>query len=210
VTDSEPRFGVPAYFHPEYEPQAWRILAGLGPRLAFAILNPDSGPGEGVDRAYLEPITEVHAAGGTVIGYVDTDYGRRPGSAVLQDLVAYRYWYGLHGVFLDQVPSGREHLAHYRGVAAAARRIGLEFLAVNPGVTPDPGYAELAHVVSDWVRSHPPERFCHLVHSAPSAELASTRDAVEDCHAGAVYITEVTGANPWGRLSAQLDHTPAA
>ena len=225
MTGSEPRFGVPAYFHPAYEPQAWRNLAGLGPRLAFAILNPDSGPGEGVDRAYLEPITEVHAAGGAVIGYVDTDYGRRPGSAVLQDLVAYRYWYGLHGVFLDQVPSGREHLVHYRGIAAAARRIGLEFLAVNPGVTPDPGYAEFAdvvvtfegpwtaygdHVVADWVRSHPPERFCHLVHSAPSAELASTRDTVEDCHAGAVYITEVTGANPWGRLSAQLDHTPAA
>jgi hypothetical protein len=222
---SAPRFAVPAYFHPGWASADWRALAGLGPRLAFAVLNPDSGPGRSVDPAYREPVAAVQAAGGSVIGYVDTGYGRRPGSDVLRDLTVYRSGYGLRGAFLDQVPSGREHLAHYRRLADAARRIGLDFLVLNPGVTPDPGYAELTdvvvtfegpwatygdHVVADWTRRHPPERFCHLVHSTPPAELASVRDGAHGRHAGTVYATELTGANPWGSLSAQLQHAAAA
>jgi hypothetical protein len=219
------RFLVPAYFNPEWAAADWQALAALGPRLAFAVLNPDSGPGNAVDRRYLEPVAAVEAAGGSVIGYVDTGYGRRPAAQVLRDLAAYRSWYGLRGGFLDQVASGREHLAHYRRLASAARRIGLDFLALNPGVTPDPGYADLAdvtvtfegpwdayrdHVVADWVRGRPAERFCHLVHSTPRAELASVRDGARSRHAGAVYATELTGANPWGSLSAQLRRAAAA
>jgi hypothetical protein len=220
----EPRFVVPAYFHPAWAADDWRSLAGLGPRLAFAVLNPDSGPGRSVDRAYLEPVAAVQAAGGGVLGYVDTGYGRRPGSAVLRDLAAYRSWYGLRGGFLDQVPSGLEHLAHYHRIAEAARRLGLDFLALNPGVTPAAEYVELAdvvvtfegpwaayrdHVIADWTRRHPPERFCHLVHSTPPAELASVRDGARRRHAGAVYATELTGANPWECLSALLRRVSA-
>ena len=219
------RFAIPAYFHPADDPDGWSALAALGPELAFAILNPNSGPDHAVDSRYLEPIAAIRAAGGDVVGYVDTDYGRRPGSAVLRDLAAYRSWYGLRGGFLDQVPTGREHLAHYRRLIVAARRIGIDRIALNPGVTPAPEYADLAdmvitfegpwvaygdHVVADWVRRHPPERFGHLVHSAPPAELASVLDGARERHAGAVYVTELTGANPWGSLSALFGHTTAA
>jgi Spherulation-specific family 4 len=219
------RLVIPAYFHPATDPAGWTALAALGPKLGFAILNPDSGPGRAVDDSYLEPIAAIRAAGGDVVGYVDTAYGRRPGSAVLRDLAKYRAWYGLRGAFLDQVPAGREHLAHYRRIIAAARRIGLDLIALNPGLTPDPGYADLAdmvitfegpwvayrdHVVADWTRRHPPERFCHLVHSTPFAELAPVLDGAQGRHAGAVYATELTGANPWGSLSALFGHATAA
>lgn len=217
----EPRFVIPAYFHPTDHPEAWDALAALGPRLAFAILNPDSGPGQAVDSRYLDPVAAVRAAGGDVIGYVDTGYGRRPSSAVLRDLAAYRAWYGLRGGFLDQVPTGREHVAHYRRLIAAARRIGIDVIALNPGVTPDPGYADLAdmvitfegpwlaygdHVAADWTRRYPPERFGHLVHSTPLDQLASVLDVARVRRAGAVYATELTGANPWGSLSAHFGH----
>jgi hypothetical protein len=223
--EPEPRFVIPAYFHPADDPEAWNALTALGPNLAFAILNPASGPGPAVDDRYLDPIAAIRAAGGDVVGYVDTGYGRRPGSAVLRDLAAYRAWYGLRGGFLDQVPTGREHLAHYRRLITAARRIGMDLIALNPGVTPDPEYADLAdmvitfegpwvaygdHVVADWTRRHPPERFCHLVHSTPLDQLASVTDHVRERHAGAVYATELTGANPWGSLSAQFGHATAA
>ena len=220
----ETRFVVPAYFHPAWAAEDWRALTGLGPRLAFAILNPDSGPGRAIDPAYLGPVASVQAAGGNVVGYVDTGYGRRSGAAVLRELAAYRSWYGLRGGFLDQVSSGREHLGHYRRIAAAARRIGVDFLALNPGVTPAPEYAEFAdvvvtfegpwaayrdHVVADWIRQHPPGRFCHLVHSTPPAELASVCDGARGRHAGAVYATELTGVNPWESLSAQFQYASA-
>ncbi len=220
----EARFVVPAYFHPAWAAEDWRALAGLGSQLAFAILNPDSGPGRAADPAYLEPVAAVQAAGGSVVGYVDTDYGRRPGTAVLRELAFYRTWYGLRGGFLDQVPSGREHLEHYRRIATAARRIGVDFLALNPGVTPAPEYAEFAdvvvtfegpwaayrdHVVADWIRRLPPERFCHLVHSTPPAELAPVCEGARGRHAGAVYATELTGVNPWESLSAQFHYASA-
>ncbi len=219
------RFAVPAYFHPSYDPAAWRTLAAVGPELSFAILNPDSGPGHGADPAYLEPIAAVQAAGGRVIGYVDTDYGRRPGAAVLRDLMRYQSWYGLRGIFLDQVPTECDHLAHYRRLANAARGAGMDFVVLNPGATPDPAYAELAdivitfegpwlayrdHATAQWTGQHPPERFCHLVHSTPAAELVAAYDTARKRHVGAVYITELTGANPWGSLSAQLAQAAAA
>ena len=220
-----PRHAVPAYFNPLWDAAGWQTLAGLGSALSFAILNPDSGPGRAADPAYSESIAAVQAAGGRVIGYVDTGYGKRPSSAVLRDVMRYRSWYGLRGAFLDQVSSGHDHLAHYRRIADAARRTGMDFLVANPGVTPDPGYAELAdvlvtfegpwlayrdHAPVNWTTEHPPERFCHLVHSTPPEELAAARDSVCERHVGAFYVTERSGANPWGSLSTQLAQTAAA
>lgn len=225
MTAPTARFVIPAYFHPTDHPHAWHSLAALGTTLAFAILNPDSGPGRAVDTRYHEPIAAVRSAGGGMIGYVDTGYGRRPGSAVLRDLAAYRSWYDLRGAFFDQVPTGREHLAHYRRIITAARRIGMDVIALNPGVPPAPEYADLAdiivtfegpwvaygdHVTADWTRRHPPERFCHLVHSTPLDQLASVRDGAMERHAGTVYATELSGANPWGSLSALFGHATTA
>jgi hypothetical protein len=213
------RFAVPAYFHPSVRPGDWQALAAIGPALAFAIMNPDSGPGTAADPRYLPAVEAVHEAGGRVVGYVDTAYARRPGAAVLRELTAYQSWYGLRGGFLDQVASGPEHAGHYRRVAEAARRLGLDFLVANPGVAPAPEYADIFdvvvtfegpwvaysdHTVEDWTRRLPAERFCHLVHSAPAGAAGPVIDGAADRHAGAVYATELTGANPWSGLSAQL------
>ncbi|HEU5332361.1 MAG TPA: spherulation-specific family 4 protein [Actinocrinis sp.] len=213
------RFAVPAYFHPSVRPGDWRALAALGPALAFAVMNPDSGPGAAADPRYHSAVEAVHEAGGRVIGYVDTAYGQRPGAAVLRDLTAYQSRYGLRGGFLDQVPSGPEHAGHYRRVAEAARRLGLDFLVANPGVAPAPEYADIFdvvvtfegpwvaysdHTVAHWMRRLPAERFCHLVHSAPAGTQGPVIDGAADRHAGAVYATNLTGANPWAGLSAEL------
>ncbi|HEU5355616.1 MAG TPA: spherulation-specific family 4 protein [Actinocrinis sp.] len=222
---THPRFAVPAYFNPLWDPIGWQALVALGPALSFAILNPDSGPGRAADLAYSEPIAEVQASGGRVIGYVDTGYGKRPTASVLRDVMRYQSWYGLRGAFLDQVPSGRDQLSRYRCIVDAAHRAGMDFLVLNPGVTPDPGYAELAdvvvtfegpwlayrdHAAADWTANHPPERFCHLVHSTPPEEMTAAQDTAHTRHVGAFYVTELSGANPWGCLSTQLARTAAA
>ncbi len=219
-----PRFAVPAYFNPLWDATGWQDLAALGPAVSFAILNPGSGPGRTVDSAYSKPIDAVQASGGRVIGYVDTAYGTRPSAAVLRDLMRYQSWYSLRGVFLDQVPSGRDHLAHYRRIVEAARHRGFDFFAINPGVIPDPGYVELAdvvvtfegpwlayrdHAAVDWTTDHPAERFCHLVHSTPLEELATALNLARERHVGAFYVTEQSGANPWGSLSTQLTQMAA-
>ena len=213
------RAAVPAYFHPATRPQDWARLAALGPALGFAVMNPDSGAGPDPDPAYLPVIRAVESAGGRVIGYVDTDYGRRPSGPVLREVAAYRAWYGLGGVFFDQVASGAQHLAHYRRLAAEARRLGAEFVVMNPGVLPAPEFAEVADVLvtfeGTWsayrdyrpgesIRGHAPERFCHLIHSAGPAAFAAARAGAAANHVGLLYATELTGANPWAALSSEL------
>jgi Spherulation-specific family 4 len=212
-------FAVPAYFHPRTDPGGWARLAALGPALSFAVMNPDSGPGTAVDSAYHPVIRAVCAAGGRLTGYVDTDYGRRPSGAVLRDVAAYRSWYGLTGVFFDQVPSAAHHLAHYRRLVAGARRVGFDFVVMNPGVTPSPGFADLADVlvtfegewsaygdypVAEWIRGLPRERFCHLIHGAGPEALAAARTRAAANHVGVLYATELTGSNPWAALCAEL------
>lgn len=51
---------------------------------------------------------------------------------------------------------------------------------------------------------YPLDRFRHLVHSTPPAELAAAHDTARGRRVGAVYVTELTGANPWASLTAQL------
>jgi Spherulation-specific family 4 len=213
------RFAVPAYFHPADRPEDWRALAAMGPSLGFAIMNPDSGPGAAPDPRYHPAVAAVHAAGGRVIGYVDTAYARRSGAAVLRDLTAYRDWYGLRGVFLDQITSGPEQVAHYRRIAHAARGLGFDLLVANPGTVPVPHYADIYdvvvtfegpwdayrdHVVTPWIREHAPTRFCHLVHGAPPGALEQVIHDAADRNAGTVYATELTGANPWSDLAGEL------
>ena len=213
------RLVIPAYFHPQDDPAGWRTLAELGPQLAAAIMNPDSGPGAEVDERYHAPVEAVLQAGGRIIGYVDTGYGRRPPEDVLRDVAAYRDWYGLTGVFLDQAASGPEQLGYYRQLAEASRAAGLRFVALNPGVIPDRRYAEIAdllvtfegpwsayhgHRAAAWMAERSAASFGNLVHGAPPGALGPVAREAPARHAGAVYATESTGANPWGQLCSAL------
>jgi len=55
-----------------------------------------------------------------LLGYADTDYGRRPYADVVQDLTRHHDWYGTNGAFLDQVAAGPDEFRHYQRLATAA------------------------------------------------------------------------------------------
>ena len=69
---------VPAYFYPSYLGSPWDDLNTAAARIPIeAIMNPDSGPGSGVNSDYVTAVQNLQAAGGKVIGYVATGYGTR-------------------------------------------------------------------------------------------------------------------------------------
>lgn len=210
---------VPAYFHPVVAPKKWQKLVTLSPSLRAVIVNVHNGPGEELDPTYLPIIDSLKGAGIRILGYVDTDYGRREPSLIGQEVSTYRDRYGLNGVFMDQVPSGLDQLDHYAQCVVAARTAGSPFVVLNAGAEPHPGYVDLANVtvtfegpwidykslrVSDWVYRFPASRFCHLVHSMPRGAFAHGLELAARRHVGSVFLTDGRGSNPWDHVSPRL------
>lgn len=204
---------VPAYFPPG--PQWDRALAGsVVPR--YLVMNPENGPGTSADPAYSEAVARAQSAGVRVLGYVHTTYGARPAQEAESDIDRYRRWYGVDGIFLDEVSAGSAQLAYYEGLARTTRAVTGAIVALNPGVYPDEGYAALADVVvtfegddSDyrssippsWVKRYPPGRFWHLVHASDRRALPSVIRLARERSVGNIYVTDDTLPNPWDTLA---------
>ncbi|QES50467.1 hypothetical protein DEJ50_24235 [Streptomyces venezuelae] len=211
---------VPLYEHPAHHPTAWSALIRAADRLHSVVLNPDSGPGTAPDERFAEVAGRLKDAGVPVLGYVDTDYGRRPHAAVVQDLLRHRDWYGVDGAFLDQAAADGGLLPHYRRLAVAARAAGARTLVFNHGVHPDPGFAQLADLlvtfegpwdayrhaeVPEWTAAHPAHRFCHLVYAVPPGTAEAAARLAAERHAGVHCAVPGAGTHPWGTLPYALE-----
>lgn len=204
---------VPLYVHPDQDPDAWRLLTTVGEQLYGVVLNAASGPGGAPDPAFVSVARALREAGTRVLGYVDLDYGVRPGSAVLRDLDRHREWYGTDGCFFDQVPADKSALRECRRLVRAARQRGAETVVLNPGVHPAPGYARIADLVVTfegpwkvylssfsrprWTARHSPDRFCHLVYDVPPALAEVAARAAHERGAAVSCAVADTLPNPW-------------
>jgi len=206
---------VPAYFHPAARPRQWQWLAEHPGQVRMVVLNVASGPGTRPQEAFLAAAGRLHRAGVHVLGYVDTGYGRRDPAAVLDETGRYREWYGVRGVCFDQAAAGAEHIRHYAELADRARAMGAEVVFFNHGTHPAPGYARHADLLGTfegtwpayqrlrvplWTQRRPPSLFYHVVHSVPAASIPAAWQLAARRRAGAVYITERGGPNPYDGL----------
>jgi hypothetical protein len=222
---SMPRLIVPAYFHPASRPAEWAWLAEQAEQIRLVVLNLANGPGTSPDTAVPPVLARLRAAGVPVAGYVDTNYGLRPAAVALADLGRYLDWYQVAGVFFDRAATGEEHVAHYAGLAQAARRLGARVVALNHGAHPVEAYAEHADLLGTfegpwpaylglaiprWARSRPAGQFYHLPHSVPAGSFRDALWLAARRNAGCVYVTDRGGPNPWdglpaGRLSQRAE-----
>ncbi|MDT0466917.1 spherulation-specific family 4 protein [Streptomyces gibsoniae] len=212
---------VPLYVHPAEDPGAWHRLITAAARTYAVVLNPANGPGAAPDRAFTSVAAALRAAGARLLGYVDTDYGRRDRAEIAEDLRRHQRWYAADGCFLDRVTATPGGLPACRRLVRAVRRLGATTVVLNPGVHPAPGYARLADLTvtfeghwstyvsafsrPKWTTRQPPERFCHLVYGVPEALVPL---AVRTAHErGAAVCGPVTGQppNPWGELTPALN-----
>src|ERR1041384_3178596 len=70
ATESPGGILVPAYFYPAGN-NYWSSLAQAAKKVPIiAILNPNSGPGAGIDSNYVVAAKKLRDKGGRVIGYV--------------------------------------------------------------------------------------------------------------------------------------------
>jgi hypothetical protein len=230
---------VPAYFYPSFNPALsyWDEMtaaAAAGARIT-AIVNPDNGPGAARNTDYVTAINAFRAAGGSVLGYVYTCYGvsncagTLPDSRSVQDVLAdaqkYRDWYGVQGVFLDEMSNDVADYTFYQNVASGLRAAapGLQIFG-NPGTATDEIYLNVADTLvtfergtgtyagastrRSWMDTAPASRQAHLHYNVDTeAQMRSLLAQAQTLNAGYVYITNdcyldnVPGCtNPWNSL----------
>ena len=214
------RLLVPAYFYPHGDGlRDWKRLIEAADRVPIlAIVNPASGPGQGVDPNYSEVFRLAKRSQITLIGYVTLGYAKRPAPDVKAEVDRWRSLYpDIRGIFFDEQPSGPEHVAFATECFAHARRsIAGATLVTNPGVPCDPGYlagpAPIAclfehhegfdrYRLPAWAATRPPDGFAALLYRVETAAAMGRRlGEVIAKGFGTLYITDAQGANPWDRL----------
>jgi hypothetical protein len=138
------KFLIPAYFYPSGV--KWQNMCSAlraHGYLATLIMNPNNGPGAGLDTNYTAALTFCHQRPNPqrIVGYVDTAYGTRSAALVKSDIDRYYGWYAVDGVFFDQMSNNSGTKPYYldlynyvRTKSAGAVIIG------NPGVPASTGW----------------------------------------------------------------------
>jgi hypothetical protein len=226
------RLLVPAYFYPADRglEDLDRLIAAAARVPIVAVINPASGPGQEADPVYtrlLDRAKKQHAL--TLIGYVDTDYGKRPAARVKADVARWvRLYPQVQGIFFDQQASGADRVDHYAALYAEVRNHrSLRLVVSNPGTACAEPY--LARPATDvaclfegpeglrsfrppaWAPQYEPARFAALSYRVTKAEqMRKYLDEALQKRLGYVYITDAAGANPWERLPRYWDDEVAA
>lgn len=212
---------VPSYFNATGSVANWNSLATTVRTVpTTAILNPNSGPGLKEDVNYAAAVTKLRAAGGKVLGYVSTSYGKRPLSAVVADINTYVALYKVDGFFIDEMTSDSQmsHIQFYQSIYNYIKGLNSAYsVTANPGTNIPELYASLPtadqfvvfestakayakYQPMSWQAAYPKSRFVHMVYGATAAQLPGVVQYAKTHGAGGVYVTSLAGGNPYKAL----------
>jgi len=212
---------VPAYIYPAGAGRKdWQRLIDAASKVEIvAIVNPNTGPGDERNLDYAAIFTEASAHGVTLVGYVSTEYAKRPIPAVKNDIDAWiRLYPQIRGFFLDQQSREGSDAAHYAQLRAYIEQKLREPLVItNPGIPCDEAY--LAQAISNVtcvfvnyqgfdhfelpapLMVYEASRYAALPYNIPNAE--AMRNLVKDAiikRIGYLYISDAKPPNQWGKL----------
>ena len=238
---------VPAYFYPSSGPTQsyWdELTAAASGASVTAIMNPANGPGSAFNRDYAAAVNSFRAAGGKVLGDVYTCYGgtqcftgmppTQTTAQVVEAAQRYADWYGVDGIFLDEMSNRLSDLPYYQTVAAGLRAAHAGWRIVgNPGTSTPAAYLDVADTLvtletgtgsyatattEPWMLTADPMRQANLFYNVASADAmrALLAEAVAR-NVGYVYITDdrfiagdPSAPNPWDQLPSYWNAEVAA
>lgn len=214
---------VPAYIYPGGDgKKEWRRLIAAASRVPLVVIaNPNSGPGEDRDPEYDAIFTEASRRGVTLVGYVSTDFGKRPQANIKGDIETWiRLYPQIRGFFFDQQPRESRHASLYAELRDVVRQKMRDPLVItNPGIPCDEAY--LAKGVSDVIcvfvnyqgferfelpatfTPHGGTSFAAMPYNIPDAEAMRrlVRESVLKRFTY-IYISDAKPRNAWGELPA--------
>jgi hypothetical protein len=213
---------VPAYFYPGGpELKYWQRLSDAASKVKLvAIANPGSGPGDQRIYDYQQIIQSASEKGVRVIGYISTQYGKRPSTDVEKDIARWVEFYPqIIGFFFDQQSTRAADLPYYLKARDYARKkVKNAFIITNPGVLCDEEY--FAQAASDVtcifanfegfdqlsppvpLKQYSPSRFAALAYQIK--DVKAMHQVISDAlvkRIGFLYISDSPkGNNPWAQL----------
>jgi hypothetical protein len=220
------RLWVPAYYYP-FGPGLvqWNHLIASAKKVPIvAIVNPASGPGDHVDTNFAAVLPRARRAGITLVGYVSTQYGRKPLAQVENEIDTFLKFYpDLQGFHFDEQASAASAVDYYAELYAfVQQRIKGGLVLSNPGTNCDSAYAArpTADVIavfeneqgfdklvpSAWMSRFPASRFCAQAHNvATEADMKKAVRRAAELKIGYIFVTDDKNPNPYDRLPSYWD-----
>jgi hypothetical protein len=220
------RLWVPAYYYPFGAGlRDWnRLIASAKAVPIVAIVNPASGPGDHVDTNFAAIIPRARKAGVTLVGYIGTQYTRKPLANVKREVDTFlRFYPEIQGFHFDEQSSDARGVDYYAELYRYVHQlIPGALVLTNPGTSCDRGYAArpASDVISlferdggveefrppDWTSGFPGSKFCIQAHNVRTEEQMrrSLRRAAQ-LKVGYVFLTDDVGPNPYDRLPSYWD-----
>jgi hypothetical protein len=220
------RLWVPAYFYPNGPGlREWdRLIKSAKAVPIIAIVNPASGPGDRVDRNFAAVLPRARKAGITLVGYIGTQYTRKPINQVKAEIDAFlRFYPDIRGFHFDEQSSDANGVDYYAELYRYVRGLIPGALVVNnPGKCCDVSYAarQAADVIClfeqehgfdnfrppAWARRYPGSRFCIQSHNVPTeAQMKRAVRRAAELKVGCIFVTDDVGPNPYDRLPTYWD-----
>ena len=203
---------IPAYFSPTTFPALW-VQMQSAPFNSIIIMNPSNGPGSSPDATYQAAVTALQGAGQRVVGYVNTSGVTVP--TIEAQIANYVSWYGVNGIFLDQVSGNTIDLATYTTIVAYIHGTTAPLAVLNCGSPPaDAGYITIADIICIFENQYAPFTYftppsytfadtlkiANIIYNTSSAQLQQAAYLTVYGYAQYLYITDGSGANPYSGL----------
>jgi spherulation-specific family 4 protein len=111
----------------------------------ITIINPSSGPGS-EDSHWKSVVNDLQDAGIRVVGYVATSYAGRSLDSVKDDADKYFDWYGVNGIFFDEVSPN--DVSYYKSLRHHVEgHSGTQDVILNPGAPVPNSYEDAADII---------------------------------------------------------------
>lgn len=225
------RLLLPLYHYPGTS-DTWARVAAAGNQIPItAIIDPDNGPGRvPPDQVYVQGITQLHANGVHVLGYVTSSYAVRPLADVKHDVDLYAQYFQVDGIFVDETTSSAANQPYYADLANYIQmQRKLPTVILNPGTPPAHSYFDIAAVATITIFEGDPNNWDMLAmptcHGGVSPDrraaliygVASTTHMLQEIDQAVarniryLYVTDRTFAQgPWLDLATYWDELVAA
>ena len=181
-----------------------------------AIVNPDGGPGSEAVPTFATGIQRLESAGIIVLAYVWTNYGERSQNSTQADILNYKNWYSVDGIYFDQMASQPGKESYYAALNSYVDSLGMWITVGNAGEDVSQSYVGTVNtiviyenwglpnlsVLEGWHTGYAKSSFAVLAYGVSDLNPYYIEDASQ--YIGYIYITDAGAYNTYFALSSYL------